>query len=174
MGRWVASTLRANLWRRQLWSAVLRVFRFQAKPFRNLLLNALPFVGRQLSEPSFQVNDGDGLDLLQVERPGFQERLRNREFPMVAPQCRGVRQDCDQRQFIIRRIACEQQTRPGLPREVMVPRFTMRQRLTRHRPMSHPFAHSPIRPFAHSPIHPFTHSPTNHLILPPPLSGLNQ
>jgi hypothetical protein len=41
---------------------------------------------------------------------------------------------------------------------VMVPRFTMRQRLTRHRPMSHPF----------------THSPTNHLILPPPLSGLNQ
>lgn len=64
--------------------------------------------------------DRDRLNLLEMESARPQERLLELHFPAVAPQGGRVRDDGDERQFVVRRIIRQQQARPGFRREAKV------------------------------------------------------
>src|ERR687888_464081 len=65
-------------------------------------LDTLKFVGRQRSQFSFQTREGNGLDLLQMKHTRAQEGLGNSQFPTITSYGSGVRDDNDQREFIVR------------------------------------------------------------------------
>lgn len=46
-----------------------------------------------------------------MKRAVFQKRFWNRKLPMIATQSRGVKQHCDEIQFVVGRISAEQQHR---------------------------------------------------------------
>src|SRR6266511_3446723 len=53
--------------------------------------NNLQFRRRQFAKSSLQPNDGDRLNLLQMEYTGLEKRLRDRKFPSIVADGRRMR-----------------------------------------------------------------------------------
>ncbi len=56
------------------------------------------------AKPPYQVRDRHRLNLLHVERSGFEERLGDHHFPSVAFECSGMWHEGDHCQFVVGRI----------------------------------------------------------------------
>ena len=62
----------------------------------------LEFIVRQCAETLLQTDDGNGLNLLEMKRTGFQKRFGNVQLPAIVPSGRRMGNDHDQRQFVLR------------------------------------------------------------------------
>jgi hypothetical protein len=62
---------------------------------------AIHFLDGQRTESPHEVSYADGLNLLEVERSGLEERFGDVQFPTVAFYRGGMRQNRDHRQLVI-------------------------------------------------------------------------
>ena len=90
------------------------------------------------TEPPHEVSYADGLDLLEVERSGFEERFGDVQLPAVAFDRSSMRQDRDHRQLIIGRIIGQQQTRAHFARNAHVDLPDVTALRSGHRPVPLP------------------------------------
>ena len=70
---------------------------------RQRIENTIHLHFRESAEFALKLDSGDRLNLLQVERPGFQEWLGNRKFPTIATQRSCVEKNGDGVKFFNRR-----------------------------------------------------------------------
>ena len=69
---------------------------------------------RKQPEPAVETREGDRLDLLKMKDARVEEREPHGKFPAVAAHGRGVRDDDDGGQFVVRRIIAEDERGPDL------------------------------------------------------------
>ena len=105
-------------------SMLLQVF--QSQPIAQCGQHAFHFVRAQRAKPALELDRRNSLDLLQVERARFEKWFWDIQFPTVAAQSRGMKQNRDYVEFVIRRRAGQKRRGPdlGCHPKIRYPDFT--------------------------------------------------